>query len=266
MVRMLRYSLSIDETLSPKVRVSGNYSDIRFSSQPRGLNLNPLVDGVRADSAFANEIEVVTDAKQHTQLWMVDLNANLAGGIRDAGRPRWARRTTARLQYRYQRAFNNTDGPFTPPPSGTLATEWAPGPGDRRHRIIGSVTTQTLRNVSAQLSLNATSGTPYTVTTGFDDNGDGIFNDRPTGLGRDTQRLPWQTTLSANLAYTATLRPASGRPGAQPRTLGVTLAIANVTNRFNYIGFSGVVTSAYFLRPTAVASPRQIDLSLRFTF
>jgi hypothetical protein len=267
MARTLRFSVGIDQTLSPKVRVTATYSNLRFGSQPRGLNLNPLVAGVRADPAFANEIEVVTDASQHTQQWQGDINVNLAGGVRNASRLRWnPRRTTLRLQYRYGRSFNNTDGAFTPPPSGTLATEWAPAPGDRRHRIVGSVTTQALRNFSAQLSLNATSGTPYTVTTGTDDNGDGIFNDRPVGVGRDTQRLPWQTTLSANLAYTATLRPASERPGAQAKTVGVTVAITNVTNRFNFTGFSGVMTSPYFLQPTAVANPRQIDLSLRFTF
>jgi hypothetical protein len=46
----------------------------------------------------------------------------------------------------------------------------------------------------------------------------------------------------------------------------VVLAVTNVTNRFNFTGFSGVMTSPYFNVPTAIANPRQIDLTLRFTF
>ena len=45
-----------------------------------------------------------------------------------------------------------------------------------------------------------------------------------------------------------------------------TVSILNLTNRDNYTGFSGVMTSQYFLQPTAVANPRQIDFGMRFTF
>jgi hypothetical protein len=43
------------------------------------------------------------------------------------------------------------------------------------------------------------------------------------------------------------------------------VAILNLTNRANYSGFSGVMTSPYFLQPTAVTNPRQIDFGVRFT-
>lgn len=45
-----------------------------------------------------------------------------------------------------------------------------------------------------------------------------------------------------------------------------TVAIVNLTNRDNYVGLSGVMTSQYFLQPTAVANPRQIDFTMRVTF
>ena len=47
-----------------------------------------------------------------------------------------------------------------------------------------------LRNLNAQFNVNASTGTPYTITTGRDDNGDLIFNDRPSGVGRNTARAP----------------------------------------------------------------------------
>ena len=40
----------------------------------------------------------------------------------------------------------------------------------------------------------------------------------------------------------------------------------NLTNRANYSGYSGVMTSTYFLLPTSVSNPRQVDLSVRFNF
>src|SRR5262249_48550958 len=155
--------------------VTLGYSNIRFAHQLRGDNLNPPVAGVRADPKVANVIAAVSDAAQRSQQIQGDLNVNLAGGVRSASRPFWnPRRTTLRFQYRSSRPFNDPAGAFPPPPSGTLSPEWAPSPGDRRHRVTATATTTALRNLSVQLSVNATSGGPYTVTTGFDGNGDAI--------------------------------------------------------------------------------------------
>jgi hypothetical protein len=40
----------------------------------------------------------------------------------------------------------------------------------------------------------------------------------------------------------------------------------NVTNRRNYTGYSGVMTSPFFGQPTTVLNPRKIELGLRFGF
>ena len=87
----------------------------------------------------------------------------------------------------------------------------------------GSVSTQALRNLNAQVSWDANSGSPYTITTGIDDNGDSIFNDRPFLTPRNSARLPWRSTFSANVSYTIPIGkppgPEGGRPGAR-RTAG----------------------------------------------
>ena len=43
-------------------------------------------------------------------------------------------------------------------------------------------------------------------------------------------------------------------------------AAQNVTNRYNYIGYSGVITSQFFGKPTNVLNPRKIELGMRFGF
>jgi len=95
-------------------------------------------------------------------------------------------------------------------------------------------------------------------------------------------RLPWRSTLSANLSYTipigAQRAPEGGGPGGfgggrggprgGGRSKGITLnlSVNNLTNRDNYTGFSGVMTSPYFMQATSVANPRQVDFSVRFGF
>jgi hypothetical protein len=44
------------------------------------------------------------------------------------------------------------------------------------------------------------------------------------------------------------------------------LQAQNITNRSNYTGYSGVLTSPFFGQPTAVLNPRRIVASVQFTF
>jgi len=289
MERWHRFSAAIDRTLSPKVRTSLSYSMGRYGNQLRGLNLNAPVNGVRPDPAFANIIMVVPDAASESYEVSPDLNVNFAGGIRNATQARWnPRRTVVRFNYRFSRRYNNSDGAFSVPPTGSLDDQWSIAPGDVTHRIRGSVSTQALRNLNAQINYDANSGGAYTVTTGFDDNGDSIFNDRPLAPGnveglytpRSSVRLPWRHTLSANLSYTIPIGAAPeggpggfgaggrGGPRGGGRSKGITLnlSVNNLTNRDNYTGFSGVMTSPYFMQATSVANPRQVDFSVRFGF
>ena len=58
-----------------------------------------------------------------------------------------------------------------------------PWPGRQPYRVNVGVTSTQLKNLSINMSLNASDGFPYTETTGFDDNHDGLLNDRPAGVG-----------------------------------------------------------------------------------
>jgi hypothetical protein len=175
-----------------------------------------------------------------------------------------------RFNYRHRRAYNNTDGAFSVPPTGSLDDQWAYASSDTRHRMRGSVSTQVLRNFNGQMTWEGNSGSPYTITTGVDDNGDSIFNDRPVFMPRNSARLPWRSTFSANLSYLIALGSSGGpeRGGNRGRQRGITLnvSINNFTNRANYSGFSGVMTSPYFLQATSVSNPRQVEFSVRFGF
>ena len=299
MERIYRYSAGIDRTLTPKMRTSLTVSLGRYGNQLRGLNRNTPVNGVRPDPSFANVIEVVSDASMRTIDVVPDFSLNFAGGLRNANTAKWdPRRTMMRFNYRYRRAENNTDGAFSVPPTGSLDDQWSWASSDTRHRMRASVSTQALRNLNANLSWDSNSGGPYTITTGTDDNGDSIFNDRPLLTPRNSARLPWRSTFAANVQYTIPIGgrptdagrggpagrggagggPRGGGPGARPgpggggpgpqRQKGITINVnvSNMTNRANYSGFSGVMTSPYFMQATSVSNPRQVDISVRFSF
>src|SRR5262249_45387195 len=146
MVRTMRVSAGLDQTITPRIRTSFSYSNVRGTGYSRGLNLNAPTRGVRPDPAFANVIEVVGDARQHTQSLFASLSVTLAAGDRAAGAPRWNwKRTTIRLSYWLSQSLNESDGAFWVPPTGTLATEWGPSPFNRRHRGAININTQALK-------------------------------------------------------------------------------------------------------------------------
>jgi hypothetical protein len=180
---------------------------------------------------------------------------------------------------------NNSDGAFAVPATGDLSLERGPAADDVRQRLNVSFNNQIVRNLIMSFNVNAASAGAYTMLTGGDDNGDGIFNDRPAGIGRNTLRADGQFNLNALVGYqfafghTAPLPPGIGVFGggnaAQVRTfdqgsaryrLGFFVQASNLTNRANYIGYSGTVLSRFFLQPTAARDMRKIDLGMTLSF
>ena len=50
------------------------------------------------------------------------------------------------------------------------------------------------------MNVQGASAAPYNITTGFDNNGDTVFNDRPAGVGRNSARgaSQWTTNIRVN--------------------------------------------------------------------
>ena len=116
---------------------------------------------------------------------------------------------------------------------------------------------------------------PYTIRTGLDDNGDTVFTDRPEGLGRNTERGAWQRTLNLRLGWRPELPrwriaasdgAARRGPKASPRGVEFYAQAWNVLNETNFTRYSGVMTSPYFLQPTAAAAARRFDFGTRVFF
>ena len=211
---------------------------------------------------------VVSDARSSQHQLTGSLNAGSPppppfGGARG---PLWDwSRAFINASYTVGSGRNNTDGDFAVAPTGRLEDEWGPASNDVRHRLFLGLVSQTFRNLNVLVNLTATSGTPFTVRTGGDQNQDGFFNDRPPGMGRNSRRGATQWTVNGNFAYRLAFggsrRPAGrggvsvqGSPGdAAPTVTAFTApparyrlliytTVQNLLNRSNYGGYSGTLT------------------------
>jgi len=289
LAKTARASLGWSSTLNTRMQASAVYAFTRAIGTYVGQNLNAPVNGVRPDPKFANEIMVVPDGKSRVQSLNTTLSVNLAGlGSNPTVGPLWQWRRGLRVSgnYTLTSARNNTDGAFAVPATD-LAQEWGPSGEDIRHRGSISFGSSAVRGVSSNISFSASSARPLTIRTGFDDNGDLIFNDRPEGVGRNSARVPGAWSSSANFGYTLNLgsRQVQSGTGVSINSIGgaytvntsggqavaryrvnLNVGIQNLFNVAQWSGYSGVQTSTNFLKPTSAAGVRRITFNIGLTF
>ena len=213
----IRYSAGIDQKFSPRASVNVLFNYYHQDQLPRGNNLNPLVNGVRPDPSFANIISTVTDAEIIRHELYANFNLSLVTPSPAVAKNtfNW-RRLAMNGGYSFLRARRNAMGPFDVPPSGSLDTEWGHGPADNPYRMNVNLTSTQLKNVTMVLSGTASDGYVYNWVTGFDDNADGILNDRPAGVGIWTLRASPTWSMNGRLTYNLPI-PHGERAGQRRR-------------------------------------------------
>jgi hypothetical protein len=298
------------------IRVNATYAYLRGQDLMRGSNLNSPVDGVRPDPAYANVVEVVGDAasRQHTLNIGTTINFNVAsnangpvminngamvmimsgapsgpapGGAKNPANARWNwRRMQLFANLSFNHARNDTDGAFATPTTGRLLDDWGPSANDVHRRFNVNWSSSQLRNFNANVGFNASTAQPYTIFSGFDTNGDLVFNDRPAGIGRNSARGSAQWTMNGFFSYgwqfgkpmqmpgginlrseggALTASQGAGTNAGRIR-LSINVNVQNLTNQSNLGGYVGTITSHDFGRPTIVLGTRKIDIGMGISF
>jgi hypothetical protein len=315
-----RLSAGVAQAISRRVNTNLLYTYAYRYSLLTGRNINTPVNGVRPDPDFANVV-LATSAghgRQHTVNASANVNlgpmARTGGPAAGPGGPimiggdrgpmmimmgpggpaattgprwQWNRGLTLSGFYSYGQNYDNTDGAFVIPASLILANEWGPAAFDRRHQANFAVTSTALRNLTARLSVFGQSAPPITVRSGTDDNGDLVFNDRPEGVSRNSERTmgTWNTSMNFGYSFTLGKKTVTSTGGVQimgspagltvnptgaqtmPRyRLNIGVNVYNVFNQAAYSGFGSILTSPYFLKPTAAGGLRRITFNTNVSF
>jgi hypothetical protein len=190
MPKVHQASVGVERQVTQNLTVQASYQMLRGRNQLRSININaPDALGARPDPAVGTVTQF--DSTGRSQSDRLELRSTY----------RFPRRNIfMNVNYALSQVRNHADS-ATALPANNLDpnAEWGPSRQDIRHRVQGQVNVPLLVGVRSSVNFNAQSATPYSITTGFDDNRDGVSNDRPFGVGRNTERGRSTWTMNVNV-------------------------------------------------------------------
>jgi hypothetical protein len=275
----LQSSLSLQRQLPFGMSLLASYSYQQGFKQFRGLDINaPIPRLGRPDPTSGNIVQLESIARSSSQT--VDFTLNSGANNRMS----WM------INYSFSRRLNETDSTLgLPADNFNLRAERGPAGDDVRHRITFTTGLALLKGWRLTPTFFYNSPRPYNITTGRDNNSDTVFQDRPSGITRNSARGAAFWNVNARLSWlfgfgkanetnrtgTRTVRVQAGDYGAIATELGAMekkwrinyyLQVTNVFNRFNPTNFVGIMTSPFFGRPIAAAPARQFETGIKISF
>ena len=281
-------NIGLSHQFTPTFATNVSYSRTRGDNRLRGRNINAPLNGVRPDPTVGNVTQVESTASLRGQVVSAGVNYNIP-----------ARRMFLFANYAWMKQESDADGPFAlPANSYDPGADWGPVAGVAEHNFSGMFTTPLGKSIRLSLGATRRSGTPYNITTGQDDNGDTVFNDRPASVGRNSARgeASWDVNTRVSYAFGFGQRKPSdgsgpggpvmimhrvGGPGggssdiagafgggAEDKRIRFELfaSASNLFNVVNQVSYSGVMTSPFFGQATAAMPARRIDVGVRMGF
>ena len=162
-------AVGIDRQLPRNTSISVTYTFSRGLRMLRTRNINaPLADGTLPFGDVGNIYLYESSGQMRQQQLITNFNT------------RFSRRVSLFGFYMLNFAKGNTDGVGSfPANSYDLSSEYGSTMFDIRHRAFIGGSLNTFKGVTLNPFITASSGAPFNITTGRDNNGDTIFTDRP---------------------------------------------------------------------------------------
>jgi hypothetical protein len=253
---LVQYSLALERQIGKKTTVSMQYIGVRgwhyFRSRDANAPQPSTNFAFRPDPTVGQFRQIESAARWRGQSFDVTARGTLAP------------RVTGMLVYVWSQMNSDFLGLANFP-----AASYAPGgefgrdEWDRRHRVMGMGTAALHRWVNLGFSIEASTNSPFNITTGRDENNDGLPLDRPPGVGRNTGIGPNLVQIDLRWYREFALRPS--RKDRSPK-LQVSVDSFNLVNRFNPKSYMGALTSPFFGQPVSALPARRIQFGLRFQF
>ena len=271
-------SAGVERPLTPWMGLHVDYMWTRASDALRSIDVNAPVNGIRPSPGLGNVTEIQSTGKRASDRLTVSLNL----------RPKKAP-ISGNVSYQLQTLRNSSDNATSlPSNSHNPDADWGPSAQDVRHRMVFTLNAPLLFGIRTGINLQASSATPYTITTGRDENGDTVFNDRPAGVGRNSERgaahVNGTVRFTKSLAIGGAAGGVPGRPGGAPSSGGDAPVrsvdgspsaryrmdvYAQVSNPFNHVNdnaFVGNQLSPFFRRATSAGPARRVELGMSLSF
>ncbi len=285
-------SIGLERPLTPWAGLRMDYMWTRGSDVLRSVNVNAPVDGVRPDESAGNISEIQSTGRRANDRLTVSVNAR-----------HQRLRIFGNVMYQLQSSRNHADSATSLPADSTNPDlDWGPSAQDVRHRLFVMLNSPIRYGVRAGLNVQVSSARPYTITTGRDDNGDTVFNDRPDGVERNSARGAGQVNVNLRLNRSFGFGGAAAGPGGVPMMppggggggggalaqrgpgggggpqirvmegtntryrVDVYAQISNLLNNVNYNTFVGNQLSQFFGQATSAGAARRIEVGLSFGF
>ena len=276
-------SFAVERQLPKQFQFIGTYLYQGGVHLLRSRNINAPIPGVGRPFPDAGNII------------QFESTANSSFNILNATVTRISSRYQIFATYSYVRATNDADGPFSLPADNyNLRAERGPSALDVRHSLLVLVNVRLPKNLRLGTFFFDDSPLPYNITTGFDDNGDSIQNDRPLGVGRNSARGAPRWDLSSRLSWSFGFgkRGGGGDSSQNPRPVTISAQTSadvlgsfappgtsesrwrgelyvqafNLFNHANPVNYTGVQSSPFFGHATSALPGRRIETGLRFSF
>ncbi len=166
---LLQSSVGMDRQLPRNTTIGFNYVFSRGVHQLRARNINaPLADGVFPYGNVGNIYQYESTGFSRQNQWMTNFSTRFSSKVSLFG------------FYVYGRARSDTDGVGSfPANTYDLSNEYGPSAFDIRHRFVMGGAVNTKYGISLNPFVMASSGAPFNIITGRDNNADTMFNDRP---------------------------------------------------------------------------------------
>jgi len=201
-------SLSLEKSLPKGLGLTFSWDVTRGVHLYRSRNLNAPLPGAPLNPARPGTFLPPDPTKgniNQLESTGTSLSNNYTIGFRQQIRNKW----NLNLFGNYTLGNNNsdTDNAFnTPADNYNLRGEWGRSGQDTRHRFFTGTNFRLPWGVNVNTNVNWSSSRPYNITTGLDNNGDTVLNDRPEGLKRNSGKGPGLFNMNMGFQKTVILK------------------------------------------------------------
>lgn len=269
-------SIGSSSNLGKNSQLQINYVFQKGTKLLRTIDRNAPANGTRPDQNFNNIFQIESSGFYALN----KLDINFSSVIK--------KEITYGVNYTLQKKISDSEGIFfLPSNSLNLKADVSAANDDQRHRFSGNLAWKIKKGLLLSAIYRVDSPLPYNITTGFDDNRDTIFNDRPIGFSRNSARGEWKKQLDIGLSYTLSFwdygKKRKGKTviiysGSEISRDNETIeenkrfqtkiyiSAFNVFNTSNFNNFVGVQTSPLFKQPISANNSRKINIGMRLGF